>query len=259
VYTQDISLLSGEDVVVVYRLIEQLCERGGDARVWREHLVTELRAIFASQMAISYLMSFSLNPADIAPKVLIYIDQGSNQFWQDYMARGDLTGDPMTPHIMERFGTDFTSPRQEWLSDEEWYGSKHFNEVVKPSNWDHPIVSQVGIIRPGVMDGLSVARQFGGPPFTPKDVAMLRLIHQELARLWRKYDPLDAHTLPARQREVLEGIRRGESRKVIAEKMGVSNHTVHSYEKALFERARVTSRQELQAVLSKLVRPVLMP
>jgi DNA-binding NarL/FixJ family response regulator len=58
---------------------------------------------------------------------------------------------------------------------------------------------------------------------------------------------------------VLEGIRRGESRKTIAEKMGVSDHTVHSYEKALFERAKVSSRLELQAMLNKLVRPVLMP
>ena len=131
--------------------------------------------------------------------------------------------------------------------------------MITPSNWDHPIYSQVGIVRPGVVDGIGIARRLGGEPYGPEDVALLRLIHQELARLWRKHDPLDSHTLPPRQREVLEGIRHGKTRKAIASEMGVSDHTVHSYEKVLFDRARVKSRHELQAMLSKLVRPVLMP
>jgi DNA-binding CsgD family transcriptional regulator len=259
VSTQDISLLSAQDVVVAYRLIEQLCERGNNATAWREYLTSELCRIFSAQMAVSYLMSFALDPSNIAPKTLAYVETGNNVFWQSYLAKGDLTSDPVTPFIMERFGTDFTCPRQEWIDDETWHKSDYFRTVVTPSNWDHPIYSQVGIIRPSVVDGLSVARRLGGEPYTPKDVAMLRLIHQELARLWRKHDPLDAHTLPPRQREVLEGIRRGESRKTIADKMGVSDHTVHSYEKALFDRAKVTSRMELLAMLGKLVRPVLMP
>jgi len=257
--TQDISLLSAEDVVVVYRLIEQLCERGSDARSWRTHLLSELRRIFSSQIAMSYLMSFSLDPANITPKTLINMEQGSNPFWLDFVARGDFTANPITPFIMERFGTDFTCAREEWVDERTWYASPFFEAVVKPSNWEHMINSQVGIIRPGVVDGIGICRKLGEAQYSPRDVAMLRLIHQELARLWRKHDPLDAHTLPPRQREVLEGIRRGESRKTIAESMGVSDHTVHTYEKALFDRAKVTSRAELMAMLSKLVRPVLMP
>jgi DNA-binding CsgD family transcriptional regulator len=257
--TQDISLLRSEDVVIVYRLIEQLCERGNDARLWREHLLGELRRIFSAHIAMSYLMSFSLDPANIAPKTLINLEQGGNPFWLDFVARGDFTANPISPFIMERFGTDFTCAREEWVDDQTWRASPFYENVVKPSNWEHMINSQVGIIRPGVVDGIGICRRIGDPPYTPKDVAMLRLIHQELARLWRKHDPLDAHTLPPRQREVLEGIRRGESRKTIADKMGVSDHTVHSYEKALFDRAKVTSRMELLAMLSKLVRPVLMP
>jgi DNA-binding CsgD family transcriptional regulator len=41
--------------------------------------------------------------------------------------------------------------------------------------------------------------------------------------------------------------------------MGVTDHTVHAYEKALFDRAKVSSRLELLAMLAKLVRPTLMP
>jgi DNA-binding CsgD family transcriptional regulator len=257
--TSDLSLLSSQDVVVVYRLIEQLCERGNDVRAWREYFLTELCRIFDAQLGISYLMNFSLDPGNVAPKTLVYIEIGSNAFWKSWLAKGDFTPNPATPFIMERFGTDFTCTHNEWFDDEHWHNSEFFRNVARPSDWDYSIYSQVGITRPGVVDGIGVARRLGGPPYTPKEVAMLRLIHQELARLWRKHDPLDAHTIPPRQREVLEGIRRGESRKTIAEKMGVSDHTVHSYEKALFDRAKVTSRMELLAMLGKLIRPVLMP
>ena len=257
--TQDISLLSGEDVVVVYRLIEQLCERGNNAHAWREYLISELCRMFDAQVGVTYLMSFSLDPSNIHPKTLVYIETGTNAFWQSHIAKGDVRANPVTPFIMERFGTDFTCTHHDWFDDEQWHSSEYFRTVVTPSNWDYAIYSQVGIIRPSVVDGMSIARRLGGEPYSPKDVAMLRLIHQELARLWRKHDPLDAHTLPPRQREVLEGIRRGESRKTIAETMGLSDHTVHTYERALFDRAKVTSRMELQAMLNKLVRPVLMP
>jgi DNA-binding NarL/FixJ family response regulator len=109
------------------------------------------------------------------------------------------------------------------------------------------------------VDGIGISRPVGAPMFSPREVALLHFIHQELARLWRKHDPLDTHVLPPRQREVLQGIRRGEARKTIARRMGISSHTVHAYEKALFERANVKGRLELQAMLSKLVRPPLLP
>ena len=257
--TQDIALLTPENVVTVYRLLEQLCERGEDPRGWREFFVAQLQQLFDAELILSYAMAFALDAGNIAPKMLVYVDRGGNAVWKNYIARGSFLADPVTPFIMERFGTDFTCPRDEWVDEKTWRGSEFFKTVVAPSNWDYAIYSQVGIIRPGVVDGIGVARKLGGKPYLAADVAMLRLIHQELARLWRKHDPLDINNLPPRQREVLHGIRRGESRKVIAQTMGVSEHTVHSYEKALFERGRATSRQELQATLAKLVRPALMP
>jgi DNA-binding NarL/FixJ family response regulator len=41
--------------------------------------------------------------------------------------------------------------------------------------------------------------------------------------------------------------------------MRVSESTVHTYEKALFDRAGVTSRGELNAAMSVIVRPNLLP
>ena len=41
--------------------------------------------------------------------------------------------------------------------------------------------------------------------------------------------------------------------------MAVSEHTVHTYEKAVFARAEVNSRGELLARLAKRVQPNLLP
>jgi len=212
-----------------------------------------------ADMAMSYVMRLSLDPNETHPKVLVYTDSGANDAWKKYTAHGDISKDPVMRRIMQQFGTDFTAARREWIADKTWYASDYFKNVASPANWDHSIISQVGIPDPGVVDGLSLCRAVGKPAFTEQEIGVVRFMHQELARLWRRPDPVGVHTLPPRQREVLDGIRRGETRKAIAGKMSVSVHTVHGYEKALFERADVKSRGELLARLAKLVRPNLLP
>ena len=212
-----------------------------------------------AQISVSYLMRLSLDPNDIGPKTLVYLERGLNEVWKQYMAKGDVTRDPVTPHIMQRFGTNFTARRVEFVDDATWYASDYFNQVLVPSDMGDIIYSQVAVTDPSVVDGLSLARRIGGRDFTAREVALVRFLHQELARLWNREDPVGTHVLPARQREVLDGIRRGESRKAIAERMNLSEHTVHTYEKALFERAGVKSRGELIAGLAKVLRPNLLP
>jgi DNA-binding NarL/FixJ family response regulator len=109
------------------------------------------------------------------------------------------------------------------------------------------------------MDGLSVCRRNGEPLFGRREVALVQFLHQELGRPWNRPNPVGVHTLPARQREVLYGIQRDEGRKVIAESLGLSEHTVHIYEKTLFERSGVASRGELLAKLAGVIRPNLLP
>jgi len=85
--TQDISLLSAEDVVAVYRLYRAALRARGTTRACARNTWSRTETAFSRQMAVSYLMRFTLDPGEIAPKTLIYIDAGSNQHWRDYMAR----------------------------------------------------------------------------------------------------------------------------------------------------------------------------
>jgi len=254
---EEFAQLSSTDVYNAFRLIEKLRETDGIA--WRELLCTELPQCVDASLATSYLFKINLDPADLVPRTLTYKEVGTNQFWKRYIAEGDVTTNPMTPPIMQHLGTDFCVRRRDWVTDEVWYSSQFYKEVLQHADWDFAIYSQVGITPPGVVDGLSVARPLGKPDFTPREVAIVKLVHQELARIWRNDGSLPVHKLPARQRQVLEGIRQGQSRKKIAESLELSEHTVHSYEKALFAFANVSSRTELLAILNKAARPALMP
>jgi DNA-binding CsgD family transcriptional regulator len=243
----------------IHHLIHDLCEAGGNTHIWREKMAVAIEEMVNAQMSLSYLFGFSLDPSDIAPKALLALPRGFNQVWLSYLAAGDLTGDPVTPHIMQRIGTDFTVTRQELVDDETWTASKHYRQVIVPSDIGDLIYSHVAVKDPRVVDGFSLIRTFDQPRFDTHDVAVVRYVHSELGRLWNRQDPIGIHTLPARQREVLYAIRRGDSRRAIASKMRVSESTVHTYEKALFDRAGVTSRGELNAAMSVIVRPNLLP
>jgi DNA-binding CsgD family transcriptional regulator len=232
---------------------------GADAHIWRARLLAEMCRWLDVSMGAAYVVKMTVDPGDMQPGMPIYVGLGENESWTQYLADGDISEDPATPKIMERLGTDFTCARQELVDDATWYASNHFKKIYEANHWDQTLYSQVVISPPGLIAGIGLARAIGKPAFSPEDVAVVRFVHQELARLWRRPEPLPVDSLPARQREVLNGIRRGETRKQIAESMGISDHTVHSYEKASFEKASVTSRGTLLARLAKQMRPVLLP
>jgi hypothetical protein len=62
----------------LYRLIHELCERGASTHVWREHFLIEMEKVVRAPMSVSYLMRFSLDPNDIGPRTLIYMERGMN-------------------------------------------------------------------------------------------------------------------------------------------------------------------------------------
>ena len=255
----DHALPDPADILRLYRLLHELCEMGQDAHLWRGHLFSALMPMLDADIGAAYVMKHPIDPMDIGPRMPLCMHFAGNEQWQSFVAQGDLTSNPITPAMMARMGTDFTCTRQELIDDETWYGSPFFREVATPAGWDQMLNAQVAIVPPGYVNGLGFMRAPGKAAFGEREIGIVHFVHGELARLWRRPDPLDVHSLPTRQREVLDGIRRGEPRKTIAEKMGVAGNTVHSYEKALFERAGVSSRGELLASLSGVIRPNLLP
>ena len=255
----NVQLLTPTDVQQIYRLIHELCEMGNDAYGWRGHLYSVVMPMIDAHVGAAYVMRYPVDDSDIWPRMPLAMHVGASENWQKFVEQGDLTAHPANNGVMARIGTDFTCPRQELVDDQTWNASPFRATVANPAGWDQTLISQTMLSPPGYVNGLDFMRATGKPPFTPREVNIVHYLHAELARLWRRPDPLGIHELPDRQREVLDGIRRGESRKAIAEKMAVSEHTVHTYEKAVFARAEVNSRGELLAWLAKRVQTYLLP
>lgn len=107
---------------------------------------------------------------------------------------------------------------------------------------------------PGV--GISVAgfyRSPGEADFTPRDTRIMHIILTELPWLHQADLPhLPARgilALPPRQRQLLNQLVQGHSRKAIATALGISENTVHGYVKQVFRHFSVHSQAELIARL----------
>ena len=114
------------------------------------------------------------------------------------------------------------------------------------------LLSQVPLPHLGAVDQLGLHRAWGDETFTKSQHKLVRLLHVELGRLWRKdvlkkvKDP--ATDLPPRLSQTLNALLEGCSEKQIAIKLELSRHTIHNYVKALHQRLGVSSRGELLAL-----------
>lgn len=251
--------VSPEDLHEMFRLIQEVCELGADAHGWRQHLQRRLLGLVSADMASGFVMGLGLDAAAMKFGVELIVETDTNQSWQEFLSKGDATANPVNAGVMARFGTDFTVTRQDLVDDVAWYASDFYRQVALPSDYDQHLVSHVCITPPGIVDVQCLARRPGRPPFTAAEVELVRLLHQELAHLWRKPDPLGVNHLPTRLRQTLHCIRRGLARKEIAESLNVSVHTAHLHEKTLFTRYGVAGRSELMALLGSSIRPTLLP
>ena len=85
----DQNLPNAGELQALYRLIHELCELGTSTAVWREHFLIEMEKVVNAPVSVSYLMRFSLDPNDIGPKTLFYMERGTNDAWKRYLAAFD--------------------------------------------------------------------------------------------------------------------------------------------------------------------------
>jgi DNA-binding CsgD family transcriptional regulator len=231
-----------------FRLIGEVRELGQDPHAWRMHLVRKLCKLINAEVVVASEFHFL---ATRAPGVMRVVDLGwgsdvEGNVWEIRTEREDAT--PESYKVTAE--TPASAPPQ---ADETVpvpvrpaqpvYGGTYF------------VMSQVQVPHANAIDRLAAHRIHGQAPFTPPEHRLLRLIHIELGRLWRREalrragDPKNA--LPPRMKQTLDELLSGASEKQIAAKLGISPHTVHNYVKALHQRFEVSSRGELLAKLGK--------
>lgn len=104
----------------------------------------------------------------------------------------------------------------------------------------------------GVISGIGLHRRPGREAYTPRERAIVHAVTGQIDWLHRAGTEVPANTpdlarLSPRLSETLLYVLAGEGRKQIAKRLGLSEHTVGDYFKALYRHFAVTSRAELLA------------
>lgn len=145
-----------------------------------------------------------------------------------------------------------TCRRDQLLSDEYWYGSLN-EEIWNQLGFCDFIISAfpVGEIS---YSALGFHRRVDRRRFTDVDTNLVGILSHCLAWLHQAVPPPAATSnvleLSPRERQVLMLLLDGDSRKQVASKLGISDHTVSDYMKAVYAKFSVNSRAEL---LSKFI------
>jgi DNA-binding CsgD family transcriptional regulator len=138
------------------------------------------------------------------------------------------------------------------LMRDEIIPPEHRDEVVKlwhRTGLDHSIFAFYPL-DPEQFSGIGFHRRIGSPAYTERDRSIVHVVFRQVGWL-HKHGVNDAAKhkvvqLTPRERQVLMLLLGGDSKKLIARKLGISEHTVGDHMKRLHKHFAVNSRAELQ-------------
>lgn len=100
-------------------------------------------------------------------------------------------------------------------------------------------------------EAINIDRPHGAEPFGPREVTLMKILHDEIAPLigvrLATEDHLSRDGLSKRLRETLSLLLDGRSEKEVASALRLGSRTIHDYVTALYQHFHVSSRAELLA------------
>jgi DNA-binding CsgD family transcriptional regulator len=255
--------LSLQDVSAVIRLVREVCDRWDDPQAWREHLLRGACALMDANVGMMLtehhgkMYHFGrLSVTSVVgleePKRLLVQPAVSRMADRDYQ---DVT-DNFLPGL-SRLYDDFvkqgwvTVNREQMSDDQTYYAAPHYQDFRKHLDCDDYVVSIRMVDLPRRPEGIQVDRPHGAARFGMREVALLKLIHDEIAPLVGVRLATEEHLcrdgLSKRLRETLELLLEGKSEKEVASGLDLSVKTVHEYVGMIYKHFRVSSRAELMA------------
>jgi DNA-binding CsgD family transcriptional regulator len=233
-------VLKLKDVRAIFRLVSDVRELGADPGKWRPHMIKELVRIMEAELVVSSEIHCRATKTE---GMIEITDLGwgcdtDGNVWQIHTQRETADAEAMWLSVLPSKTEQI--PLQPKRSI---YGGRNF------------ILSQIALPHLGTVDQLGLHHAWGNKPFGESAHKLIRILHSELGRLWKRdairraQDPNS--DLPPRLHQTLEALANGASEKEVSIQLGISRHTVHNYVKALHERLGVSSRGELLAKVRK--------
>jgi DNA-binding CsgD family transcriptional regulator len=205
------------------------------------------------------------NSAEMRPSGFHILDGG----WRDDAERSAFLGAMYDPQLSRAVNSTLlrsehtTATREQFLPEDDPDRAPVLDWWTRSTGMRECIAS-VFPIMPEVYSAVGLHRRVGKPPFTSIQRDMVHLILSKVDWLHK-----DGHDVPAnderllklspREREVLLYLLEGDSRKQIAQRLGLSHHTIADHMKAIYKHFDVNSRAELLALFMRSGVPTFLP
>ena len=255
--------LSHSDISAIIRLVREVCDRWDDPSEWRGHLLAGLCALLDAQGGMilteqggkrgrfGVLPVVCVHGVPAQQKALVQpaVSAMEQRDYQD-VSENYLPGLTRIYDDLMRQGW-VTAMRSEVTDDQTYHTAPHYLQFRKQFDWDDYVVSIRMVDYPRRPEGISIDRRHGSPRFGPREVTILKLLHDEIAPLigirLATEDYVCRDGLSARLRQTLSLLLDGLSEKQVARELGLGARTVHDYVTMLYKHFDVCSRAELLA------------
>lgn len=255
--------LTLDDISGVIRLVREVCDRWDDPRCWRQHLLDGACALLGGNVG-TMLADYGSKPGRFgkvavvsvvgvpAPSRALVESMASQIHQREY----DEVSQNFAPGLTKLYGQIVqkgwvTAARSDVADDAAYHAAPHYFDFRKRMDCDDYVVSIRLVDVPRRPEAITVDRPHGAARFGPREVALLKLLHDEIAPLIGVRLATEAHLcrdgLGRRLRQTLSLLLEGLGEKQVARELGLSARTVHSYVTLLYKHFAVSSRAELLA------------
>jgi DNA-binding CsgD family transcriptional regulator len=245
--------LRDSDLPTMLRLAGEIGELPREGARRMNHFLDGLRPLLEARVAVWF---FNLTTPDGQHRPQSVVDSGwttphEREVFMRYVS-SDSSQHPMRPIVDHwRRGPTrriplVTAP-QDHFTREQYHKSPFIQEVFRPTGLDGALI----VLRHGeqadTYAGLAFYREWGDDrPFTARDRALVESMYTACFRMIED-GVISRPPLSPRATQVLHCLLEGDSVKQVAQRLGLSPHTVNDHIKCIYKRYNVTTRGELLA------------
>jgi len=254
---------SSDDVSRVIRLVREVCDRWDDPTAWRRLLLQGACSLLdgnvgmmvadRSPSSTAFGRPFVISVVGVPGALLASVSQAVSRF--ENRGYEECAADVM-PGIAALYsklnGQGWvTAARDQFTTPNEFHSAQSYVSFRRQLGCDDYVVSLRIVDVPRRPEAIIVDRPHRAPQFGPREVELLKVLHDEIAPLvgvrLATEDHLCRDGLSKRLNETLTLLLDGRSEKEVAFCLKLSQRTVHDYVTMLYEHFRVCSRAELLA------------
>ncbi len=245
--------LSMTQIRCVFRLLGEVREMGDSPPTWRRHMLRRLCELIDADLGHAGEAPIPCSPDTprfLGIEIEGVTDLRRREIYHWLIHVRDHSSDPCRPAIAKLITGSFTRTRQQLAEDGQWYRRPDV-DMWRSLGADNFVYSHQFMAHRSCIHLLSLNRAWGRRAFTQRERCLAALFHEELGRLWREQslDPLAR--LSRREAQTLQLLQEGDHEKHVADRLGLSRHTIHDYIKTIYRKLNVSSQPELMAFLHR--------